>query len=102
MNSRYERCVLGFLSSLPDYRSLVTDYQFLCPADIPQLVLTPGTLGNTLALTVDILRPTVLKQIFRRIKESLASARKWNAHVEFPSRRAIYTSVPVWKPWRDF
>ena len=64
--------------------------------------MTPCTPGNTLAMTVAVVRPNVLKQIFRRITEFLASARKWNAHTEFPSRHAIYTSVPVWKPWRDF
>jgi hypothetical protein len=53
-------------------------------------------------VTVDVVRPNVLKQIFRKIKEFLAGARKWNAHTEFPSGRPIYTSVPVWKPWRDF
>jgi hypothetical protein len=53
-------------------------------------------------MTVEVLRLSVLKQIFRKIKELLASARKWNAHAEFPSRPALYTSVPVWKPWRDF
>jgi hypothetical protein len=41
-------------------------------------------------------------RVLNRLKKSLASARKWNAHAEFPSDRAIYTSVPVWKPWRDF
>jgi len=53
-------------------------------------------------LTVEVLRFTVLKQIFRKIKELVVSARKWNAQTEFPSCRATYTSVPVWKPWRDF
>jgi hypothetical protein len=83
-------------------RSLIRDYQLLCRTALPQLLLTPCTLGNTLALTVDVVRPNELKQLFRGIREFLASARKWNAHAEFPSRRAIYTSVPVWKPWRDF
>jgi hypothetical protein len=53
-------------------------------------------------LTVDVVGLLVLKQLLSKIKELLASARKWNAHVDFPSRRAIYTSVPVWKAWRDF
>jgi len=53
-------------------------------------------------LTVDVVGLIVLKQLLGKIKELLASARKWNAHADFPSRLAIYTSVPVWKPWLDF
>jgi len=41
-------------------------------------------------------------RVLNRLKKFLASARKWNGHAEFPSGRAIYTSVPVWKPWRNF
>jgi hypothetical protein len=44
----------------------------------------------------------MLTRVLIRLKQFLASARGWNAHTEFPSGRAIYTSVPVWKPWRDF
>ncbi len=44
----------------------------------------------------------MLKRVLNRLKKFLASARKWNADAGFPSRGALYTSVPVWKPWRDF
>ena len=46
--------VSGFSFPLPACRSLIIDYQFLCPTAIPQLLLTACTLGNTLALTVDV------------------------------------------------
>jgi len=44
----------------------------------------------------------MLKRVLNRLKKFLASARKWNADAGFPSRGALYTSVPVRKPWRDF
>jgi len=44
----------------------------------------------------------MLNRVLNRLKKFLASAKKWNSHAEFPSPSVLYTSVPVWKPWRDF
>jgi hypothetical protein len=32
----------------------------------------------------------------------LERARKWNAHEDGAPDRVGYTSVPFWRPWRDF
>jgi hypothetical protein len=67
-----------------------------------QSLLTGTSPRNSLTLTANLRRLTVWNRVLNRLKKFLAGARKWNAHAEFPSRGAIYTSVPVWKPWRDF
>lgn len=44
----------------------------------------------------------MLKHLLNKIKELLDIARKWNSPTESPTFRVRYTSVPVWKPWRDY
>jgi hypothetical protein len=47
-------------------------------------------------------RLTVLKHMLNRAKHWLNMAREWNRFANSSSGRVRYTSVPVWKPWRDF
>jgi len=44
----------------------------------------------------------MLKRILEKAKEWFNKARKWNQRADSPYYRVRYTSVPVWKPWRDF
>jgi len=44
----------------------------------------------------------MLKHLLKKLRELLNKARKWNLPADSPSYRVRYTSVPVWKPWRDF
>jgi hypothetical protein len=43
-----------------------------------------------------------VKQLLKKIKELLERARKWNEHEDGTGGRVGYTSVPFWRPWRDF
>jgi hypothetical protein len=44
----------------------------------------------------------VVKLLLKKIRGWLERARKWNAHEDGASGRVGYTSVPYWRPWRDF
>jgi len=44
----------------------------------------------------------VLRQLLNKLRGLFERVRKWNAHEEGPSGRVSYTSVPFWRPWRDF
>jgi hypothetical protein len=47
-------------------------------------------------------RLTVLKQMLHKVRELLNKARTWMPPEDSPFYRVRYTSVPSWKPWRDF
>jgi hypothetical protein len=44
----------------------------------------------------------MVKNLLKKIRTLLGKAREWNRHEDGPPHPACYTSVPVWKPWRDF
>jgi hypothetical protein len=44
----------------------------------------------------------VLKQLLNKTRELLNKATKWKPWVDNPFYRVRYTSVPLWRPWRDF
>jgi hypothetical protein len=44
----------------------------------------------------------MLKKLINKIRGLLERARKWNTHEDGRSGRVGYTSVPFWRPWRDF
>jgi len=44
----------------------------------------------------------VLKHMLNKARELFNKARKWKPLAGSPSYRVRYTSVPVWRPWRDF
>ncbi len=44
----------------------------------------------------------MLKRMLNRVREWLQKAREWKPLADSPFPRVRYTSVPVWKPWRDF
>jgi hypothetical protein len=44
----------------------------------------------------------VLKHLLNKVRELLNKARECKPLADSPSYRVRYTSVPVWKPWRDF
>jgi hypothetical protein len=44
----------------------------------------------------------MLKRMLEKARELLLKARKWNRPADGRFYRVRYTSVPVWKPWRDF
>lgn len=44
----------------------------------------------------------MLKYVLAKFKELLGKTRKWMWPEEGPFYPVRYTSVPVWKPWRDF
>jgi hypothetical protein len=43
----------------------------------------------------------MLKQLFNKVREWLDKAKTRNRPAHSPFYRVRYTSVPVWKPWRD-
>jgi hypothetical protein len=47
-------------------------------------------------------RLAVLKHMFDKFQELLSKARKWMPPEDSPFYRVRYTSVPLWKPWRDY
>jgi hypothetical protein len=47
-------------------------------------------------------RFAVVKLLIKKIRGLLEGARKWNAHEDGAAGRVGYTSVPYWRPWRDF
>jgi hypothetical protein len=49
-----------------------------------------------------IARRTVLKQMFNKVRKWLHKARKWKQLADIRLHRVDYTSVPVWRPWRDY
>jgi len=68
-------------------------------------------LGDTQAATADdeefpkaqsIASLTMLKRMLNKARELLNRARKWKPVADSPFYHVRYTSVPVWKPWRDF
>ena len=44
----------------------------------------------------------MLKHLLNKVRELLSKVRKWKPLADSPFYRVRYTSVPVWKPWRDF
>jgi hypothetical protein len=44
----------------------------------------------------------MLKHILTKIRELLNLVRIWNLPPDRSFYRVRYTSVPLWKPWRDF
>lgn len=44
----------------------------------------------------------MVKQLLNKIRGLLKRVRKWNAHEDVAPDRVGYTSVPFWRPWRDF
>ncbi len=44
----------------------------------------------------------MLKQLLIKVREWLNTAKSWNRRSDSPFYRVRYTSVPVWKPWRDY
>jgi hypothetical protein len=44
----------------------------------------------------------MLKHILNKVREWLHNARKWMPPEDSPFYRVRYTSVPLWRPWRDF
>lgn len=44
----------------------------------------------------------MLKRILNKVREWLKKDRAWQPIADSPSYRVRFTSVPVWKPWRDF
>jgi len=44
----------------------------------------------------------VLKLLLFRAAKWLANARKWKLAADDLLYKVGYTSVPLWKPWRDF
>jgi hypothetical protein len=47
-------------------------------------------------------RFAVVKRLLKKIRGLLERALKWNAHEDGAPDRVGYTSVPYWRPWRDF
>jgi len=43
----------------------------------------------------------MLKHLLNKTRELLNKARKWQLLADRPLYRVRYTSVPVWRPWRD-
>ena len=43
----------------------------------------------------------VLRHLLKMVKEWLDKAREWNRRADSWSGGVPYTSVPIWKPWRD-
>jgi hypothetical protein len=44
----------------------------------------------------------MLKHILNKVRECLGKARKWMPPEDSPFYHVRYTSVPLWRPWRDF
>jgi len=44
----------------------------------------------------------MLKHILNKAKELLNRAKKWIPPDDSPFYQVRYTSVPIWKPWRDY
>ncbi len=44
----------------------------------------------------------MLKQMLDKARELLNKARKWMPPEDSPFYCARYTSVPLWRPWRDY
>jgi hypothetical protein len=44
----------------------------------------------------------MLKHILNKVREWLHKARKWTPPEDSLFYRVSYTSVPLWRPWRDF
>jgi hypothetical protein len=44
----------------------------------------------------------MLKRMLEKARELFNKARRWNQQPDGSFYRVRYTSVPVWKPWRDF
>ncbi len=62
-------------------------------------------LGDALQVTTkgqSIVRLTVLKQILNKFRELLNKVRRWLPPEDSQFYRVRYTSVPSWKPWRDY
>jgi hypothetical protein len=53
-------------------------------------------------MTLDILRLTVLRHMLNEVRGLLNKARKWMPPSDSLFYRVRYTSVPLWKPWRDY
>jgi len=49
-------------------------------------------------MIADILRLTVLKHMFSKVRQLLSKARDVLSRVI----DVRYVSVPIWRPWRDF
>jgi len=45
---------------------------------------------------------TILISVFVVLRRLLGRARKWKLPPDTSFYQVRYTSVPVWKPWRDF
>jgi len=45
---------------------------------------------------------TNLISIFAGLKRWLNNTRKWKLPIDSAFYQVRYTSVPVWKPWRDY
>jgi hypothetical protein len=45
---------------------------------------------------------TILEHSLRKLRAVLLKAAKWEPPADSPFYAVRYTSVPVWKPWRDY
>ncbi|HEY2120572.1 MAG TPA: hypothetical protein VGH37_15385 [Candidatus Acidoferrum sp.] len=45
---------------------------------------------------------TILKHFLRKLRTALLKAAKWKPPADNPFCAVRYTSVPIWKPWRDY
>jgi len=44
----------------------------------------------------------MLKKVLKNAGELFNKVRNWQPLFRPPLCRVVYTSAPVWKPWRDF
>lgn len=45
---------------------------------------------------------TFLKRFLRKLRAALLKTAKWKPPADSPFYAVRYTSVPIWKPWRDY
>jgi hypothetical protein len=44
----------------------------------------------------------MLNQVLKKVRELLNKVQDWKPLDRPPLCRVIYTSAPVWKPWREY
>jgi hypothetical protein len=53
-------------------------------------------------MTQSIASFSILKRFLRKLRAALLKATKWKPPARSPFYVVRYTSVPTWKPWRDY